>query len=61
MLGDSDARLLIHGAETAAILAHLEGSVSDQVQAVQVDTADFDDLFLEDPVPHVAVGLDDPC
>ena len=61
MLEDSGARLVVHGAETADVITQLEPTVRDRVSEVEVDTPAFEALFLDEPVPHVPVGFDDPC
>lgn len=61
MLQDSGASLLIHGSEVHDVVARLDPDLQETLSSIDVESAEFELLLSDAPVPHVAVGLDDPC
>lgn len=61
LLEDSGASLLIHGSDTADVVARVNPQLHENVTTVGVSSQAFDQLFSNEPVPHIAVGLEDPC
>lgn len=61
MIEDSGASLLVHGSEVHDVVARVESSLQQELLSIDVDSAEFEQLLSDTPVPHVPVGMDDPC